>query len=70
MFSEFFAKARFKTYKDDKYGRILVDAWTLDANWKPSEKTISQMMIDNGFAKKYDGGTKDTNFTDMASQLK
>ena len=56
-----------KTYKDDKYGRILVDAWTLNDKWQPSEKTISQMMIDQGFAKAYDGGTKDTDFTAMGA---
>jgi len=52
-----------KTYKDDKYGRILVDAWTLNDKWQPSEKTISQMMIDQGFAKAYGGGKKDTDFS-------
>lgn len=56
-----------KTYKDDKYGRILVDAWMLNDKWEASPKTISQMMIDLGFAKAYDGGKKDTDFTQMSA---
>lgn len=38
----------------DKYGRLLANIY-LDGN----EKSINQTLIDNGFAKAYDGGTKE-----------
>ena len=37
----------------DKYGRLLVELLNDD------NKTINQMLIDEGYAKAYDGGTKD-----------
>ena len=37
----------------DKYGRLLVELLNVD------NKTINQMLIDEGYAKAYDGGTKD-----------
>lgn len=38
----------------DKYGRLLGEIY-LEGN----EKSLSQMMIDGGYAKAYDGGTKE-----------
>jgi micrococcal nuclease len=52
-------KVLLKSHKPDKYGRALADIWTLDAQWQPAPKTLSEMMIEQGFAKAYDGGTKD-----------
>ena len=37
----------------DKYGRLLINAYTLN------NESISDLMIKNGYAKSYDGGTKD-----------
>lgn len=41
--------------ENDKYGRPL-------ANIFINELNINKLMIEKGFAKEYDGGTKDTNF--------
>lgn len=41
--------------QNDKYGRPLAKLYY-------QNKNISNIMIENGFAKSYDGGTKDTNF--------
>jgi endonuclease YncB( thermonuclease family) len=41
--------------ENDKYGRPLVILYSNDIN-------INNQMIDKGFAKSYDGGTKETNF--------
>ncbi len=41
--------------QNDKYGRPLAKLYY-------QNKSISDIMIENGFAKPYDGGTKDTNF--------
>jgi micrococcal nuclease len=51
-----------KFYDFDKYGRPLVD---IIINYNNNYKTISNIMISGGFARKYDGGHKDewiTNF--------
>jgi len=52
-------KVLLKSHKPDKYGRALADIWTLDDQWQPAPKTLSELMIEKGFAKSYDGGTKD-----------
>lgn len=46
-------KAKFLNF--DKYGRILIDLFLLD-----SDKSISDILIEGGFAKKYNGGTKES----------
>lgn len=38
----------------DKYGRLLANIYLDDVN-----NSVNQMMIDNGFAKQYSGGTKE-----------
>jgi endonuclease YncB( thermonuclease family) len=43
-----------KCYEFDKYGRLLVELLSDD-----NSKTINQTLIDEGYAKAYDGGTKD-----------
>ncbi len=40
----------FKSRTKDKYGRYLAEIWLLD-----KEKSVNQMMIDGGFAIKYEG---------------
>lgn len=45
-------KLRIKTYKDDKYGRLLADIYG-DAG-----ESLNEQMVKLGFAWKYDGGTK------------
>jgi micrococcal nuclease len=52
-------KVLLKSHKPDKYGRALADIWPLNDDWTPVPKTLSEMMIEKGFAKSYDGGTKD-----------
>jgi endonuclease YncB( thermonuclease family) len=46
-----------KCHEFDKYGRLLVEL--IDNN---IEKTVNQILINEGYAKSYDGGTKN-NFT-------
>ncbi len=41
--------------QNDKYGRPLIKIFY-------NNKNISEIMIEKGYAKSYDGGTKDTNF--------
>ena len=43
--------------KFDKYGRILIRAWN-----NVNDKSINQIMVDEGHGKWYDGGKKDTNW--------
>jgi endonuclease YncB( thermonuclease family) len=43
-----------KCHEFDKYGRLLVELTDNENN-----KTYNQILIDEGFAKSYDGGTKD-----------
>ena len=50
------SKLRAKTKKDDKYGRILADIYGNDG------VCVNKLMIENGFAWAYDGGTKDKDF--------
>lgn len=42
------------TYKPDKYGRYLCDIYTLSDD----KKTVNTMLLENGLAKVYDGGSK------------
>ena len=37
----------------DKYGRLLVNVWNM-----VDEKSINDIMIEEGYAKSYDGGKK------------
>jgi len=43
-------------FEFDKYGRLLVKIF----NDEKSNKSINDILIEEGFAKKYDGGKKDT----------
>jgi endonuclease YncB( thermonuclease family) len=43
--------------KFDKYGRILIKAYN-----NVHEKSINELMVEEGHGKWYDGGTKDTNW--------
>ena len=43
-----------KCLEFDKYGRILINVWNM-----VDEKSLNQIMIDEGHGKAYDGGTKD-----------
>jgi len=45
---------RVKCSEFDKYGRILVDIWNM-----VDEKSINDIMIEEGHGKVYDGGKKD-----------
>jgi endonuclease YncB( thermonuclease family) len=45
-----------KCFEFDKYGRLLVE---LSDNQSDNNKTFNQTLIDEGYAKSYDGGTKD-----------
>jgi endonuclease YncB( thermonuclease family) len=45
---------RVKCYKFDKYGRILVDIWN-----DVDEKSVNDIMVEEGHGKKYDGGKKE-----------
>lgn len=47
-----------KTYKDDKYGRMLVDLICDGVN-------VNKKLIDAGFAWSYDGGHKDKDLTKL-----
>ena len=38
--------------KPDKYGRLLVELWTEDGTH------VNQLLVDEGLARPYDGGTK------------
>ena len=49
-----------KTHKDDKYGRILVDLIADGIN-------LNERLVNEGFAWKYDGGTKDKDLTQLVS---
>jgi endonuclease YncB( thermonuclease family) len=41
----------------DKYGRLLIKMWNM-----VDEKSINEIMIEDGYAKPYDGGKKNTNW--------
>ena len=43
--------------KFDKYGRILIKAYN-----NVHEKSINEIMVEEGYGKWYDGGTKDINW--------
>ena len=40
------------TVKKDKYGRYLAEIWHIENN-KKSEKSLSELLIENGLAEKY-----------------
>ena len=44
-------------FEFDKYGRLLVNVYNL-----VDKKSVNDMMVEEGFGKMYDGGTKDTNW--------
>lgn len=48
---------KIKCLKFDKYGRILIKAWN-----NVNEKSINEIMVEEGHGKWYDGGKKDTNW--------
>ena len=41
-------KVLLKSHKPDKYGRALADVWSLNDDWTPAPKTLSEMMIEKG----------------------
>lgn len=45
-----------KCHEFDKYGRLLVSIY----NNNTDSKSVNTILVDEGFAKSYDGGTKDT----------
>ena len=48
---------KIECFEFDKYGRLLVNVYNL-----VDEKSVNNIMIEEGFGKVYDGGTKDTNW--------
>ena len=44
-----------KCLKFDKYGRILITAYN-----NVDERSINDIMVEEGYGKKYDGGKKNT----------
>ena len=44
-------------FEFDKYGRILVKVYNMI-----DEKSINEIMVEEGHGKNYDGGKKDTNW--------
>tara|TARA_Y100000022_G_scaffold194973_1_gene200033 strand:+ start:336 stop:785 length:450 start_codon:yes stop_codon:yes gene_type:complete len=46
-----------KCFDFDKYGRLLVEIFTIE-NKDVKEECINNWLIENGYAKKYKGGTK------------
>lgn len=52
-----------KFFQNDKYGRPLVKLYINSV--KEKEICINDLMVSKGYAKKYDGGTKNTDFTDL-----
>jgi micrococcal nuclease len=63
--SNWFAKNtpfKLQTTKDDKYGRILGVFTGLDG------KTLNKLLVDQGYAWAYDGGTKAKNFAALAER--
>jgi endonuclease YncB( thermonuclease family) len=44
-----------KCHEFDKYGRLLVELFTNDK----FNKSVNQLLVDEGFAKSYGGGTKE-----------
>lgn len=47
-----------KCYNFDKYGRVLVDIY-IPYNGDLNGKSLNTWLIENNYAKKYDGGTKE-----------
>jgi endonuclease YncB( thermonuclease family) len=47
-------RVRVLCHKFDKYGRILVEVWN-----DVDEKSINEIMVEEGHGKKYDGGKKE-----------
>lgn len=52
-----------KFLQNDKYGRPLVKLYANDVEGK--EIYLNDLMVSKGHAKEYDGGTKDSDFTDL-----
>lgn len=50
-------------FANDLYGRPLVKLYSTDVESK--EVCLNDLMVKKGYAKKYDGGTKDTDFSDF-----
>lgn len=48
---------------NDLYGRPLVKLYATDVESR--EVCLNDLMIKKGYAKKYDGGTKDSDFSDL-----
>ena len=48
---------KIECFEFDKYGRLLVNVYNL-----VDKKSVNDMMVEEGFGKMYDGGTKDTNW--------
>ena len=55
---------RLQTTKDDKYGRILGGFTGLDG------KTLNDILVQNGYAWAYDGGTKKKDFSLLLEKRK
>jgi micrococcal nuclease len=55
---------KIKTIKDDKYGRILGDIYS-DAG-----ECINDLLLADGYAWSYDGGTKNKNLQILVEQRK
>ncbi len=43
----------------DQYGRLLTTLYVVDRDGKHPEKSVNQLMIDNGHARHYSGGHKE-----------
>ena len=48
---------KIECFEFDKYGRLLVNVYNL-----VDKKSVNDIMVEEGFGKMYDGGTKDTNW--------
>ena len=46
---------KFDCHEFDKYGRLLVEIWN-----QIDEKSINEIMVEEGHGKKYDGGKKES----------
>lgn len=57
-------KFRIKTYKDDKYGRLLADVYG------DNDEFLNEQMVNLGYAWRYDGGTKVKDFKVLLEKRK
>ena len=60
------SKLTVKTEKDGKYGRML--GWLYKT--EKDEISINEIMINEGYAWSYDGGTKEKNLDDLLAKRK